>query len=200
MKTRTFITTVIFVLTFVTVGAQTIDQTTSSVRTLTIEPAIGIHANFGTDLLISNLIQWNPKKRLSFASHSSFNINNLTQRSFSYVKTEYNYSLNQKFGVGTTWYAKKRSHTFLLMAGVKYTAYKETLENPNLDKASASISSLNLDYGMMYSFKRGWKKYFFTGRFYLPLHPWLTKGADMNNLQGTLQDCAIELGVGVRIK
>jgi hypothetical protein len=29
------------------------------VRVLTVEPGVGIHTNFGTDLLITNLDQWN---------------------------------------------------------------------------------------------------------------------------------------------
>jgi hypothetical protein len=169
-------------------------------RTLTIEPGVGIHTNFGTDFLISNLVQWNPTKRLAFASHSSFNINNVTQRNFNYVKTDYNYSLNQKFGVGTTVYSKKYSHTFFAMVGIKYTTFQETLENPNFKKVSTSISALSPDYGMMYSLKRGWKKYYFTSRFYLPLSPWLAKGVKVENLQGTLRDIALEFGVGIKIK
>ncbi len=169
-------------------------------RKLTIEPGVGIHTNFGTDFLISNLVQWNPNRRLAFASYSSYSINNTTQRNFNHVKTNYNYSLNQKFGVGTTIYSKKISHTFLLMVGVKYTAYEETLDNPNFDKVSISIHALSPDYGIMYSLKKGWKKYFFTGRFYLPLSPWLTEGAKIENVQGTLRDIALEFGVGIKIK
>jgi hypothetical protein len=168
-------------------------------RKLTIEPAFGIHTNFGIDFLISNLVQWNPNKRLAFGSYSSFNINNVTQRNFNHVKTDYNYSLNQKFGIGTTLYSKKRTHTFFLMVGMKYTTYQETLGNPNFDKVSTSVSALSPDYGMMYSSKRGWKKYFFTWRFYLPLSPWLTKGAQVENIQGTLRDTALEVGMGIKI-
>ena len=46
----------------------------NSFAQLTIEPGIGIHTNFGKDFLVTNLVQWNPNKRLSLASHSSFNI------------------------------------------------------------------------------------------------------------------------------
>ena len=170
------------------------------VRTLTIEPGVGIHTNFGTDFLISCLVQWNPTRRLALASHSSFNINNATQRNFNHVKTDYNYSFNQKFGVGTTLYSNKFSHTVLAMVGMKYTTFQETLDNPNFDKVSTAISAVSPDYGIMYSLKRGWKKYFFTGRFYLPLSPWLTKGAKIENVQGTLRDTALEFGVGIKIK
>lgn len=170
------------------------------VRTLTIEPGVGIHTNFGTDFLITNLVQWNPNKRLSVASHTSFNINNVLQRDFNFIKTNYNYSINQKFGIGTTFYSKKSSHTLLFMIGAKYTAFKETLENPNFDKASASISAFSPDYGLMYSFKRGWKKYFFTTRVYIPLYPWPMKGSDINYLDGNMNNIALEFGVGIKIK
>lgn len=194
MKLKTHLSLAIFLFAYTLGYSQN-----ELVRTLTIEPGVGIHTNFGTDLLISNLVQWNPNKRLAMASYSSFNINNITQRDFNYVKTDYNYSLNQKFGAGTTLYSKKVSHTFLLMMGMKYTTYQETLDNPNFNTVSTSITAFSPDYGMMYSLKRGWKKYFFTGRFYLPLSPWLTKGANMENVQGTLRDTALEFGMGIKI-
>ncbi|MDZ4706990.1 MAG: hypothetical protein SGI96_03255 [Bacteroidota bacterium] len=149
----------------------------STVPKLTIEPGIGIHTNFGTDFLITNLIQWNPINHLSIASHSSFNINNITQRYFNGIKTNYNFSINQKFGIGTTIYTKRRSHTFLLMTGAKYTTFRETLDDERFDKVSSSIRALSPDYGLMYSQKKIWKKYFFTYRMYVPLYPWPTKGA-----------------------
>lgn len=97
-------------------GAQKVPATAASkqtpvVRLLTIEPGIGIHTNFGVDLLFTNLVQWNPYKRLSVASYSSFNVNNITQRNFNHIKTNYNYSVNQKFGVGTSLFAKRCMHT-----------------------------------------------------------------------------------------
>ena len=169
-------------------------------RKLAVEPGIGIHTNFGTDLLIAGLLQWNPSKRLTIASHTSFNINNLFKRDFNYVKTNYNYTFNQKIGVGTTFYCRRSAHTLLLMIGAKYTTFKETLDNPNLDKVSASISALSPDYGLMYSYKRGWKKYYFTGRMYLPLYPWPAKGADINYIDGNRNNIALEMGVGIKIK
>lgn len=171
-----------------------------SIHQITIEPGIGIHTNFGIDLLLSNLVQWNPRKHLSIASYSSFNINNTTQRYFNGIKTDYNYSLNQKFGVGTTLYGKKRSHTFLLMAGVKYTSYQETLHDERFDKAGASISAVSPDYGLMYSLKKWHKKYFFTYRMYVPLYPWPTKGANILYLDGNMDNIALEFGMGMKIK
>lgn len=172
----------------------------SKVRQLTIEPGIGIHTNFGTDFLVTNLVQWNPLKRFSVASHTSFNINNITQRNFNGIKTDYNFSINQKFGAGITFYSKRSSHTFLLMVGAKYTTFKETLDNEDFDNVSTSISAFSPDYGMMYSLKRGWKKYFFTARMYVPLYPWPVKGSDISYLDGNLNNIALEFGLGIKLK
>lgn len=173
---------------------------TTVVQELTVEPGLGIHTNFGTDFLITNLVQWNLTKRFSFGAHTSFNINNILQRDFNYVKTSYNYSINQKFGAGTTFYSKKSSHTFLLMIGFKYTAFKETLYNPDLDNVSVSISGFSPDYGLMYSYKKGLKKCFFTFRTYIPLYPWPVKGFDIDSIDGNRDNIALELGMGIRIK
>jgi hypothetical protein len=172
----------------------------STIRQLTVEPGIGIHTNFGTDFLITNLLQWNPHKRWSLASHTSFNINNITQRNFNGIKTDYNYSINQKFGAGITLYRKRSSHTFLLMAGVRYTTYRETIDNERFNKVSATIRAFSPDYGMMYSLKKGWKKYFFTARMYVPLYPWPAKGTDILYIDGNLNNIALELGIGIKIK
>lgn len=199
MKSFTYLS-LVFVL-FVSTTAFTQNQTPSAVvRELTIEPGIGIHTNFGTDFLVTNLVQWNPTRRFSIGAHTSFNFNNILQRDFNYVKTNYNYSINQKFGAGTTFYSKKSSHTFLLMIGFKYTAFKETLYNPDLDKVSVSINGFSPDSGLMYSYKRGVKKCFFTFRTYIPLYPWPVKGSDIDNIDGNRDNIALEFGVGIRIK
>jgi len=169
-------------------------------RLFTVEPGVGIHANFGTDLLLSTMVQWNPLRKLAVASHSSYNINNIAQREFNYITTDYNYSLNQKFGAGITLYARRSSHSFLLMAGVKYTAYQETLHNPDLPPASQSISSTSPDYGIMYSLKKGGRNAFFVFRAYLPLYPYPLKGFDLNYADGNMNNIAVEFGVGFKIK
>ena len=85
------------------------------------------------------------------------------------------------------------------MVGVKYTTYKETLDDERFDKVSATITAFSPDYGMMYSMKRGWKKYFFTWRVYVPLYPWPVKGSDVQYLDGNMDNIALEFGVGVKI-
>lgn len=172
----------------------------SPIRQLTIDPAIGIHANFGTDILLSTLVQWNPEKHLSVASHSSFNINDISQREFNGIKTGHNYSINQKFGVGTTFYSKRSSNTFLLMAGVKYTSFEESLINPDNVKISTSVNAVSPDYGLMYDFRKGGKKYFFSFRIYVPLYPWPVKNVNISAADGNMNNIAFEFGAGIKIK
>ncbi len=204
MQQQKIIFIIISVLTFANSFAQknipAIEEKHPEVRQLTIEPGIGIHTNFGTDLLLSTLVQWNPEKHLSLASHTSFNINNISQRDFNGIKTDYNYSINQKFGVGTTFYSKRSSNTFLLMAGVKYTSFKETLVSPNNNKVSAAINAFSPDYGLMYSLKKGVKKYFFSFRMYVPIYPWPVKDFNISAADGNMNNIALEFGVGIKIK
>jgi hypothetical protein len=185
---------------FAQTNISVVKEKRTAVRKLTIEPGIGIHTNFGTDLLISNLVQWNPKKHLTLAAHSSYNINNISQRDFNGIKTNYNYSFNQKFGAGATLYSKRSSNTFLLMAGVKYTSFKETLVTPDNNKVSAAVNDFSPDYGLMYSLKKGVKKYFFSFRMYVPLYPWPVKDFNTWALDGNINNIALEFGVGIKIK
>lgn len=194
---------VLLLLTTLTVStcfAQKDPNATIPYRMLMAEPGIGFHTNFGTDLLLSAMVQWNPSKRLAIASHSSYNINNITQREFNYITTDYNYSLNQKFGAGVTLYSKKSSHSFLLMGGVKYTAYQETLHNPDLPAASQSISSVSPDYGLMYSLKVGRRNTYFGFRLYLPLYPFPFKGSDINYVDANSENIALEFAIGFKLK
>jgi hypothetical protein len=165
-----------------------------------IEPAVGIHTNFGTDLLLTNMFQWNPTTRLSISAHSSYNINNIAQREFNNIRTEYNYSLNQKFGIGRTFYGKRSRHTVSFMMGAKYTAFKEVLDNPAFDQADVAISSWSPDYGVMYSLKKGVRNCYFTFRAYLPLYPYPIKGTDINYSDGNMNNIALEFGVGIKLK
>jgi hypothetical protein len=170
------------------------------VRRITIEPAIGINPMPSSDFLVTNLIQWNIKKRLSIVSHTSYAYNNSFQRNINYVKTNYNYSLSQKFGIGTSLYLKNSSHTLSLLAGIKYDSFKETLENPEFEKVSASINSTGPDVGLMYSLKIGRKKYFFSYRMYIPLYPYPLKSSDINSMDGNMANISLEFGFGIRLK
>lgn len=204
MKQHTLLFILITIIPFSKIFSQTKNTGASkeqaTIRVLTIEPGIGIHTNFGTDLLFTNLVQWNPKKRLAIVSYSSYNINNIFLTKFNGVSTEYNYSINQKFGIGTTFYAKRSSNTFLFLAGAKYTTYKETLVDPDKNKVSASINSFSPDYGLMYSLKKGVKKYFFSFRMYIPLYPWPIKDISTSVVDGNMNNISLEFGVGLKIK
>lgn len=204
MKQHTLLFILITIIPFSKIFSQTkntgANKEQATIRVLTIEPGIGIHTNFGTDLLFTNLVQWNPKKRIAIVSYSSYNINNIFLTKFNGVSTEYNYSINQKFGIGTTFYAKRSSNTFLFLAGAKYTTYKETLVDPDKNKVSASINSFSPDYGLMYSLKKGVKKYFFSFRMYIPLYPWPVKDISTSVVDGNMNNISLEFGVGLKIK
>ena len=166
---------------------------------LTIEPAIGMEASDMGDFIVSNLIQWNIKKRFSIVSYTSYSYNTLL-RDFNFIKTDYNYSLSQKFGIGTSLYTKHSSHTFSFLAGIRYVAFKETLQNPDFETVSVSVSSLDPDVGLMYNLKIGKKKYFFSFRTYIPLYPYPFKSTDVWTLDGNMANLSFEFGLGIRLK
>jgi hypothetical protein len=170
------------------------------VRIVTIEPAIGLRPWPISDFLISNVVQWNIKKRLCIVSHTSYSFNSAFTREYNYIKTNYNYCLSQKFGVGTSLYTKNSSNTFSFIAGIKIDSFKETLANPEFEQVSASVSSVSPDVGLLYNLKIGKKKYFFSYRMYLPLYPYPFKGLDINYIDGNEANLTLEFGFGIRLK
>jgi len=170
------------------------------VQSFTISPAIGLNPWPTSDLVISNVVQWDIKKCLSLVSYTAYTYNSVFLRNFNYIKTNYNYSLSQKIGVGTTLYSKRASHTFSLLGGIKYNRLKETLEHPDFEKVAASVSSVSPDFGCMYHLQAGKKKYFFSYRMYLPLYPFPMERLDLTAIDGNLANISLEFGFGVRFK
>jgi len=169
-------------------------------RKLTIEPGIGMTFYQLPGLRISNLVQLDLNKRLSIVSYSSYSYNNAFLRDFNFIKTNYDYSLSQKFGIGTSRYTKHSTHTLSLIAGIKYDAFKETLNNPEFEKVIVSVKSVSPDVGLMYNLKVGKKKYFFSYRMYIPLYPYPFKSSDINSIDGNLANLSMEFGFGIRLK
>jgi hypothetical protein len=167
---------------------------------LTIEPGIGMTFYQMPALLVSNLVQLNINKRLSIVSYTSYSYNNVFLRNFNYIKTNYDYSLSQKFGIGTSRYTKHSSHTLSLMAGIKYDSFNETLNNPEFEKVTVSVKSVSPDVGLMYNLKIGKKKYFFSYRMYIPLYPYPFKSSDVLTIDGNLANLSMEFGFGIRLK
>ena len=202
MKTIKYLSICLLLLT-PSVSAQKDSSKTANnnypVRKVTIEPAIGLEGSQLSDLVISNVLQWNLKKRLSIVSYTSYTYNTMI-RDFNYIKTDYNYTLSQKFGAGTSLYTKHSSHTFSFMAGIRYDAFKETLENPDFDKVSASVSSFSPDVGLLYNLRIGKKKYFFSYRMYIPLYPYPVKSSDFHTIDGNMANLSLEFGLGIRLK
>jgi len=168
-------------------------------KTITIQPGIGMRTNFGKDLVFSNLVVAQPMKHLCVAAHTSLSYNNLLHRNFNHIKTNYNYSIGQSLGAGTTFFAKRSSHSILLMFGVKHTNFRETLDNPKFEKVSASISATSPDMGLRYNFPYGIKKFFFHWGFSLPLYPYPVKTSNIEAVTGNLSTISLEVGLGIRL-
>ena len=134
--------------------------------------------------------------RFSVVSHSMISFS-LFRNSFDeYIKTHYNYSLSQKLGIGYSLYGKKGKsrHTLLALGGIRHIAFKETLQNPDLEQISISTHSTVGDYGLMYEFSVGKKRYTFDTRLYLPFSP------IRYYPQGTLTNLVyLEVGIGIRL-
>ena len=108
--------------------------------------------------------------------------------------------INQKFGVGTSLYSKRSSHTFSFLAGVKYDAFKETLHNPEFETVSASASAVSPDFGLMYHLQKGVGKCFFSYRMYVPLYPYPFGSSDITSVTGNLSAITMEFGIGIQLK
>lgn len=201
MKTIVYLS-IFFSFLTLSASAQKVDseiaRNSIPLRRITIEPAIGLEPM--SDLIISNLVQLNLKKRLSIVSYTSYSYNNAMQRDLNYIKTNYNYTLSQKFGIGTSLYTKHSSNTFSLMAGIRYDAFKETFENPEFEKVSASVSSFSPDVGLLYNLKIGKKKYFFSYRMFIPLYPYPLISSDIWSLNDNMANLSLEFGLGIRLK
>lgn len=204
MKRISYLTIVIFFLNIsFNIGQSEKQETLRKhfpISKITIEPAIGVNPMPMSDVVLSNLIQWNIKKHFNLVSRSAISFNTAFARDFNYVKTDYSYTLSQTIGIGTSFYLKRSSHTFSLMAGIKYDATKETLHNPEFETVSVSSSTLSPDFGLMYNFKKGMKKYFFSFRTYIPLYPFPFKTLDTWSLDGNLANTSLEFGIGIRLK
>ena len=174
-----------------------------TIRKLTIEPGTGIKpgpTSPSVGIMFSNLMQWNPAKRIGIVSHTSYTYNNAFLRDFSFIKTNYNYSLSQKVGIGTSIYTRHSSHTLSFMAGINFNNFKETLDNPEFERTEFSVSSFSPDFGLMYNLKIGNEKYFFSYRMYIPLYPYPFKSEDILTIDGNIANLSMEVGFGVRLK
>lgn len=170
-------------------------QAQDTLPLLEIKPALGITwITVKPTLSVMAFHQFTPK--LSIASHSMFSF--LLFRNFpqKYIKTNYNYTLAQKLGIGYSLYGPKGQtrHTILLMGGIKYIAFSETLDNPELDKITTSTHSIVPDYGLMYDVSFGGKRRTFDARLYFPFYPIRYYPL------GTVSNIGyLELGVGVKL-
>lgn len=161
---------------------------------LEIKPAIGAT---GTPIkpTLSVMVLHSLDHRFSIASHSLLSVL-LFENTPEYIKTNYNYSLSQKLGIGYSLYGKrgKARHTLFALGGIRHIAFKETMDNPDLDKITVSTRSTVSDYGLMYEFSLGKKRYTFDTRLYCPLSP------IQYYPQGTLTNLVyLEIGIGIKL-
>lgn len=164
-------------------------------KVLEIKPAIGATGS-PVKTTVSVMMLHPLNSRFSVVSHTMISFS-LFRNSFDeYIKTHYNYSLSQKLGIGYSLYGKKGKsrHTLLALGGVRHIAFKETLQNPDLEQISISTHSTVGDYGLMYEFSVGKKRYTFDTRLYLPFSP------IRYYPQGTLTNLIyLEVGIGIRL-
>lgn len=135
-------------------------------------------------------------RRWSVAAHTMYSFLMVKNFKQSFIKTNYNYSLTQKFGVGYSLYGSggNSRHTVLVMGGIKYVAFSETMANPELDAVTTSTRTVLPEYGLMYELSLGRKRCTFDTRLYLPFHPIQVYP------MGTLTNLAyLEFGIGVKL-
>ena len=160
---------------------------------LTTEPAIGTHLSMSgaPDLQISNLLQYNINKKLGLISHTAISFGFPMSR-MSDIIQNYNYSLFQKIGIGTSFHLKNTIHVISFLGGIKYNAYSGTLSNDQLpEHITTKTSSTTSDYGFMYNFKLVRRKYFLSTRLYVPAK---------DGLAGISENSTLEIGMGIRLK
>ncbi|WP_185288061.1 hypothetical protein [Chryseobacterium lactis] len=164
-------------------------------KVLEIKPAIGATGS-PVKTTVSVMMLHPLNSRFSVVSHSMISFS-LFRNSFDeYIKTHYNYSLSQKLGIGYSLYGKKGKsrHTLLALGGIRHIAFKETLQNPDLEQIRIITHSTVGDYGLMYEFSVGKKRYTFDTRLYLPFSP------IRYYPQGTLTNLIyLEVGIGIRL-
>ncbi len=164
-------------------------------RKLSIEPAIGLRLSsaFGlVDFQLSGLVQYQVNKRISLASHSAFSFDINSFAAFKNIKVKKSMTNFQRFGIGTSFYSNKGSHTFFFMAGVKDFKYSASINNPLLeDNVNSQFKTVAFDKGMLYNIKVGRGNPYFSGRVYAPVFDgkWIA-----------IENASLELGAGFKIK
>ncbi len=161
-----------------------------------IKPAVGM-AILNIKPSVSVVINYPAANRWSVASYSMLSFLPATHRKQQYVQTNYNYALIQNFGIGYSLYSKNKNsrHTLSVLGGIKRIAFSETLKNPQLDEITTVTRNTLPEYGLLYEFALGKKRFKPHARIYLPLHP------IQYYPMGTLDNIAyIELGISVSLK
>lgn len=184
----------LFIFIFTLVSYAEAQESIRQKTVLEIKPAVGVT---GTPIkpTLSVMVIHPLDQRFSIASHSIISFLPAGS-SPEYIKINYNYTLSHKLGIGYSLYGKKGKsrHSLLALGGIKHIAFKETMENPDLDKITVRTHSTVADYGLMYEFSLGEKRYTWNTRFYFPLSP------IRYYPQGTLTNLVyLEMGIGIKL-
>lgn len=165
------------------------------IRKLSIEPALGsrLSSVFGlVDVQVSGLAQYQLNRRFHLASHTAVSFDLNCFEAFKNINVKYSITTFQKFGVGTSLYTKRSSHTLFLMAGGKHFTYSASMDNPKLeDNVNTKFATMAFDKGLLYNLKIGVGKIYFSGRIYAPVFDgkWMI-----------IENTSLEFGVGFQIK
>lgn len=163
--------------------------------TLLLLPAAGIQP-WGLPVkgVASVLLEYPLRGRFTIAAHSTFGTA-LSQNSFD-IKTNYSILLSQKLGVGLSLSGKRKfaRYSFLLLGGIKHLAFKETLEEPELETRTTLSRTTMPDIGLLCGLSLGRGSFCFHTRAYLPFYPF--KGYPIS----TYTSISFEAGIGIRLK
>ncbi|WP_118974818.1 hypothetical protein [Taibaiella koreensis] len=169
-------------------------QSQPSAPPLWVQPAIGIVPwSLPVKATGSILLEYPVARNITLAAHSAFG-SVLDKDGFD-IKTRYSIFLAQKLGAGLSFSGKKKRvrYAFLLLGGVKYIAFKESLEHPELETVTTTSHVTMPDVGLLCGLSLGRKRYVFHTRAYLPFYP--LKGYPIS----TYTSISLEAGVGIRI-
>ncbi|WP_343657792.1 hypothetical protein [Chryseobacterium sp.] len=184
----------LFIFIFTLVSYAQAQDSTRQNAVIEVKPAVGAT---GTPMkpTLSVAIFYPVNQRFLIVSHSVISFL-LTGNSPEFIKINYNYTFSHKLGMGYSLYGKKGKsrHSLFALGGIKHIAFKETMENPDLDKITVRTQSTVADYGLMYEFSLGKKRYTFDTRLYFPLSP------IRYYPQGTLSNLVyVEMGIGIKL-
>lgn len=165
-------------------------------KSFTEKDHFSVETALGADLFkrahFSGLVKYNVLKNFAVATQTNIShsyrsmgeVVSISQDDFQSI----NFSFSQRFGAGAVIGKERFSHTFLLMAGPRYYHLKESHSYPQFEDASIRVSTWIPDTGLMYSFKIGKRKTYFTTQLYIPFL----------RIPDNLMEVSLSFGIGLQ--